>query len=106
MYLQRTPNSAEEGASALQGQFERLLLTDPDMKKLATDGYLSFIRAYATYPRETRHIFSYKGLHQGHYAKSFALRDAPSALGAGAASKAQEIHRSRKEAVQRKERKK
>jgi hypothetical protein len=37
----------------------------------------SFIRAYATYPRELKHIFHVRSLHLGHVAKSFGLRDAP-----------------------------
>ncbi|XP_072816460.1 ATP-dependent DNA helicase DDX31 isoform X2 [Vicugna pacos] len=42
----------------------------------------SFIRAYATYPRELKHIFHVRLLHLGHVAKSFGLRDAPKNLSA------------------------
>ncbi|KAK2120510.1 ATPdependent RNA helicase, partial [Saguinus oedipus] len=42
----------------------------------------SFIRAYATYPRELKHIFHVRSLHLGHVAKSFGLRDAPRNLSA------------------------
>ena len=104
--LQHIPRSKEEGANLFQGQCEKLLLSDPEMRRLGTDSYLSFIRAYATYPRETKDIFNYKGLHQGHYAKSFCLRDAPSALGAGAASKVQAVHRQKKEIREKKEKRK
>ena len=39
--------------------------------------YQSFVRAYATYPTNLKHIFHIKNLHLGHVAKSFALREAP-----------------------------
>ncbi|KAL4825894.1 hypothetical protein H8958_013541 [Nasalis larvatus] len=42
----------------------------------------SFIQAYATYPRELKHIFHVRSLHLGHVAKSFGLRDAPRNLSA------------------------
>ncbi|XP_074218563.1 ATP-dependent DNA helicase DDX31 isoform X5 [Camelus bactrianus] len=42
----------------------------------------SFIRAYAAYPRELKHIFHVRFLHLGHVAKSFGLRDAPKNLSA------------------------
>lgn len=47
----------------------------------------SFIRAYATYPRELKHIFHIRLLHLGHMAKSFGLRDAPKNLCASAMKK-------------------
>ncbi|ELV12670.1 putative ATP-dependent RNA helicase DDX31 [Tupaia chinensis] len=47
----------------------------------------SFIRAYATYPRELKHIFHTRSLHLGHVAKSFGLRDAPRNLSAVAVKK-------------------
>ena len=43
---------------------------------LARAGYTSFMRAYATHPRATKHIFHTKALHFGHVASSFALRGA------------------------------
>ena len=39
--------------------------------------YTSFMRAYATHPRATKHIFHTKALHFGHVASSFALREPP-----------------------------
>lgn len=47
----------------------------------------SFVRAYATYPRELKHIFHVRSLHLGHVAKSFGLRDAPKNLSASALKK-------------------
>lgn len=44
---------------------------------LSLSALQSFIRAYAAYPRELKHIFHVRLLHLGHVAKSFGLRDAP-----------------------------
>lgn len=44
---------------------------------LFLSAYQSFVRAYATYPSNLKHIFHIKNLHLGHVAKSFALREAP-----------------------------
>jgi ATP-dependent RNA helicase DDX31/DBP7 len=38
------------------------------------------MRAYATHPSDEKHIFHVRHLHLGHLAKSFALRDAPTAV--------------------------
>jgi ATP-dependent RNA helicase DDX31/DBP7 len=48
----------------------------------------SFIRAYATYPKELKSIFHVRALHLGHVAKSFGLRDAPRNLSVSAVKKA------------------
>lgn len=64
--------------------------------------YVSFVRAYASYPKEVREMFNFKALHLGHYAKSMGLRDSPAALGAGAAFRAK---REMKERRERKEKK-
>ena len=42
---------------------------------------MSFVRFYASYPVDARGVFSFKALHLGHYAKSFALKDPPSQIG-------------------------
>nr|CAD7452034.1 unnamed protein product [Timema tahoe] len=41
------------------------------------EAYVSWVRFYASYPKEVREVFCFKALHMGHYAKSFALRDPP-----------------------------
>lgn len=41
---------------------------------------MSFVRSYATFPREVRDVFDFQQLHLGHYAKSFALRDPPAQI--------------------------
>lgn len=47
---------------------------------LTFSAYQSFVRAYATYPCNLKHIFHIKNLHLGHVAKSFALREGPKEL--------------------------
>ena len=43
--------------------------------------YQSFVRSYATYSSDVKHIFHVKSLHLGHVAKSFALNDKPTNIG-------------------------
>jgi len=65
----------------LQLTFERRAFgEDKNIIELARKGFMSFLRAYATHTKETKHIFHVKSLHLGHVAKSFALREAPSEL--------------------------
>ena len=45
--------------------------------------FRSFIRAYATHSSDTKGIFRVEALHLGHAAKSFALKDKPTALRGG-----------------------
>ncbi|XP_070582015.1 ATP-dependent DNA helicase DDX31-like [Ptychodera flava] len=78
---QMTPQSIEESATALQAKFEHFVNDDRRHAELARKAYLSFIRAYATYPSTFKHIFHIKLLHLGHVAKSFALRETPMAVG-------------------------
>lgn len=55
---------------------ETKLMTCP----LRLTGYVSYVRSYATFPREVRDVFDFQQLHLGHYAKSFALRDPPARI--------------------------
>lgn len=48
---------------------------------LFVTAYVSWVRFYASYPKDMRYIFDRKELHLGHYAKSFALRDPPQKIG-------------------------
>jgi ATP-dependent RNA helicase DDX31/DBP7 len=50
------------------------------MKELAADAFRSYVRAYTAYKGDLKTIFQVKGLHLGHVAKSFGLRDSPSLL--------------------------
>jgi ATP-dependent RNA helicase DDX31/DBP7 len=43
--------------------------------------YVSWVRFYASYRKDAKAAFNLKEVHLGHYAKSFALRDPPSAIG-------------------------
>lgn len=70
-------HNAKESATNLQNSFEDYVLSEPRHLKAAKTAYQSFVRAYATYPSNLKHIFHIKNLHLGHVAKSFALRDAP-----------------------------
>jgi len=49
---------------------------------VARTAFASHLRAYATHPSDEKHIFHIRHLHLGHLAKSFALREAPSAVSA------------------------
>lgn len=98
----RVANTVEEAATSLQLQVEKLLLSDSGFLDLARKAYVSFVRSYASYPKEVREMFNFKALHLGHYAKSMGLRDSPGALGAGAAFKAKREMKERREKKEKK----
>ncbi|XP_074654418.1 ATP-dependent DNA helicase DDX31-like [Tubulanus polymorphus] len=75
------PKSIEDQATALQMTFETYVNSDKDRSQMARLAYLSFIRAYATYPSHLKSIFHVKKLHLGHVAKAFGLREAPNDIG-------------------------
>lgn len=52
------------------------------LQAMAAKAYLSHLRAYASYPHKMSYCLPFKELHLGHLAKSFALRQSPSELGA------------------------
>ena len=63
---------------------------------------VSYIRSYASYPKEARDVFCFKKLHLGHVAKSYALRDPPTkitGLGKGNWVRSDERKRERKSAL-------
>jgi len=76
----RSPNSMEEAATNLQMRIESAVAESPKLHELACQAYVSFVRSYASYPREAREVFCFRELHLGHCAKSFALRDPPSKI--------------------------
>ncbi|KAJ8038619.1 putative ATP-dependent RNA helicase DDX31 [Holothuria leucospilota] len=78
VFNQRPPKRMEEAATRVQKKLEDFVHSKSDHTNLAKKAYLSFIRAYATYPSSLKHIFHIKKLHLGHVAKSFGLREAPS----------------------------
>uniref|UniRef100_A0A0V0GAG2 ATP-dependent RNA helicase n=1 Tax=Triatoma dimidiata TaxID=72491 RepID=A0A0V0GAG2_TRIDM len=71
----------EETVNSLQLKFENAILEDRKLHEIGCQAYKSWVRFYASYPKESRTIFCFKELHLGHHAKSFALRDPPSAIG-------------------------
>ncbi|KAM9720385.1 ATP-dependent DNA helicase DDX31 [Dama dama] len=81
------PQEIRERATVLQTVFEDYVHSSEETVSRAKKALQSFIRAYATYPRELKHIFHIRLLHLGHMAKSFGLRDAPKNLCASAVKK-------------------
>merc|ERR1719433_2317781 len=61
-------------------QVETSVVRSKPLYQLAVQAYVSFVRSYASYPREARKVFCFKDLHLGHCAKSFGLRDPPSKI--------------------------
>lgn len=53
------------------------------------------MRAYATHPSNEKHIFHIRHLHLGHLAKSFALREAPTAFAGANKAKSRSSVKSR-----------
>jgi len=76
----RKPASMEEAATNLQMRIESAVVKNAELHQMACQAYVSFVRSYASYPREARNVFCFKDLHLGHCAKSFALRDPPSKI--------------------------
>ena len=76
----RKPGSMEEAATNLQMRIESAVVKNAELHQMACQAYVSFVRSYASYPREARNVFCFKDLHLGHCAKSFALRDPPSKI--------------------------
>ncbi|XP_077707332.1 ATP-dependent DNA helicase DDX31 isoform X1 [Canis aureus] len=74
------PQEIRERATVLQTVFEDYVHSNERRVSWAKKALQAFIRAYATYPRELKHIFHVRSLHLGHVAKSFGLRDAPQKL--------------------------
>lgn len=48
---------------------------------MAKKAFVSHVRAYATHVAKERTMFDVKGLHLGHLAKAFALRERPGHFG-------------------------
>ncbi|KAG2185890.1 hypothetical protein INT43_002328 [Umbelopsis isabellina] len=70
-------------AQELQNLLEQCVLASSERMNLARKSYWSSVRAYATHSAAEKHIFHIKKLHLGHYAKSFAMREAPSDMNEG-----------------------
>ncbi|XP_040180357.1 probable ATP-dependent RNA helicase DDX31 isoform X2 [Rana temporaria] len=74
------PQTIRERATVLQTKFEDYIHASPEAALWAKKALQSYIRSYATYPKNLKHIFHVRSLHLGHVAKSFGLRDAPHKL--------------------------
>lgn len=61
----------------LQYRLETLVCSLPNLKTLSAQAFHSFVRSYATHAREFKSVFHVRGLHLGHVAKSFGLKDPP-----------------------------
>lgn len=67
-------------ATTYQLNLEKWLLEDKRALEIATDAFISHVRAYATHLSTERDIFNVKKIHLGHLAKAFGLRETPKKL--------------------------
>ncbi|KAL9262260.1 DEAD-box ATP-dependent RNA helicase 17-like protein [Drosera capensis] len=67
--------------ASLQKGLESFVASEPRLKKLAKDTFVSWVRAYTAHRGVLKRIFMVKKLHLGHVAKSFALKEQPSIVG-------------------------
>ncbi|KAI9728192.1 MAG: ATP-dependent RNA helicase dbp7 [Chrysothrix sp. TS-e1954] len=67
----------DQRATGWQLDIERWILNDPAHLEKARRAFQSYIRAYATHVASERKYFDITGLHLGHLAKAFGLRDKP-----------------------------
>ncbi|GFU45015.1 probable ATP-dependent RNA helicase DDX31 [Nephila pilipes] len=72
--------SIEDCASALQTMYEAEVYDENKLHESAKEAFANFVKSYASYPKNMRHILPFKALHLGHIAKSFCMREAPSNL--------------------------
>lgn len=73
----------EEKATEWQLETERWVVEDQGAGDMARKAFISHVRAYATHIAKEREFFDVKGLHLGHLAKAFALRERPGKMGRG-----------------------
>ena len=73
----------DDRATDWQLDVERWVIDDKGAGELARKAFTSHVRAYATHVVAERGIFDVKGLHLGHLAKAFALRERPGHMGRG-----------------------
>ncbi|XP_063792832.1 probable ATP-dependent RNA helicase DDX31 [Pseudophryne corroboree] len=71
------PQTIRERGTVLQTKFEDYVHANTETSLWAKKALQSYIRSYATYPKDLKHVFHIRSLHLGHVAKSFGLRDAP-----------------------------
>ena len=73
----------DDEATEWQLELERWVVEDKRAGEMARKAYVSHVRAYATHIAQERSMFDVKGLHLGHLAKAFALRERPGNMGRG-----------------------
>ncbi|MCJ1234793.1 ATP-dependent RNA helicase dbp7 [Varicellaria rhodocarpa] len=73
----------EEKATEWQLDVEKWVIDDKHAGDMARKAFISHVRAYATHVAKERPMFDVKGLHLGHLAKAFALRERPGNMGRG-----------------------
>lgn len=73
----------DDEATEWQLELERWVIDDKRAGEMARKAYVSHVRAYATHVAKERGMFDVKGLHLGHLAKAFALRERPGNMGRG-----------------------
>ncbi|KNC87866.1 hypothetical protein SARC_00001 [Sphaeroforma arctica JP610] len=71
-------NVVQSKATLLQMEIEEQVKATEDMRWLARNAFRSYLRGYMTYPKSMKAFMHIKNLHQGHVAKSFGMREAPS----------------------------
>lgn len=70
----------EDRATEWHTQVERWTMENPEAGQLAAKAWGSHIRAYTTHVSSEKAFFNHRGLHYGHLAKSFGLRDKPTSI--------------------------
>ncbi|KAA8901431.1 P-loop containing nucleoside triphosphate hydrolase protein [Sphaerosporella brunnea] len=70
----------EDKATEWHLRVERWVMDNPEIGQLAAKAWGSHIRAYTTHVSSEKAIFNHRGLHYGHLAKSFGLREKPTAI--------------------------
>ncbi|CAI8496882.1 unnamed protein product [Hanseniaspora opuntiae] len=73
-------NSWDSNVTTWHMNVERIILEKEDLKKSATNGFISHIRAYTTHIAREKKYFNVKFIHLGHLCKSFGLREKPKQL--------------------------
>lgn len=79
--------------AGVQAKIEGVIERDDDLRVLAARAYRSHTRAYAAHPKSSKKIFRVRALHFGHVAKSFGLKESPSALGNISSGKFRKVSR-------------
>ncbi|KAH8342205.1 hypothetical protein KR059_005717 [Drosophila kikkawai] len=74
--------TVQEAASNLQHKFQSLLEDDKELHDKSCKAFVSWMKFYSTFPKELKPVFNVRIAHMGHFAKSFALKEAPSKFAA------------------------